>query len=376
MSTAPLAPDYTLYKMDISYFSGKLEAFMRYKGLHFDTVTATAQVLNQIYRSTGVKKVPAVRCADGRWLFDSTPTLEWLEQQHSQRPITPPDPALAFLSSLIEDYADEWLWRPAMWWRWEPLPSRKALGWRIALEVNPPGIPHWFFAWFFAQRQRRTWLWGDGMNKANAAQVRDLYMQELAQLESVLQQSPYLLGNQPSAADFGYFASMFRHFGNDPDPAEIMRREAPSVYQWTARLWQGAPDVSNDEEFVWHPFNSRLWAPLLQRISGDYLPYLAQNAAAYAAGQARFDSSGTSIDFPRTVTHRYRVWCLSQLQQRFRALPANAQTELGVLLGSACNLLGQDSIIDSGLDALYQLPQAQGHNKPDWKTALFGQARN
>jgi len=32
--------------------------------------------------------------------------------------VTPRDPAVAFVSVLLEDYADEWLWCPAMHYRW------------------------------------------------------------------------------------------------------------------------------------------------------------------------------------------------------------------------------------------------------------------
>ncbi|MGJ8670926.1 MAG: glutathione S-transferase family protein [Oceanococcus sp.] len=373
----PHAP-YTLYKMDISYFSGKLEAYMRYKQIPYTTVTGTAAVLDELYRYTGVKKVPAVRTADNQWLFDTTPTITWFEQQYPHRPATPQDPALAFLAALIEDYADEWLWRPAMWWRWEPLASRKALGWRIALEVKPPGIPPWLFAWFFPHRQRHTWLWGDGMNKSNCNQVRDLYFEELQQLEAALQHSPYLLGQQPSLADFGYFASMFRHFGNDPDSAEIMRRRAPAVYAWTARLWQGAVDVETSSNAVWSDFDANLWQPLLARIGGDYLPYLEQNAAAFAAGKKRFNFSGASIDFPKTVTHHYRVWCLSQLRSKWQALPDTTKTQIQALLTGTrgADILNAEHGVDSGLDELYQIPRPSGNYKANWITALFGQARN
>ena len=373
--TEPSAP-YTLYKMDISYFSGKLEAYLRYKQLEYTTVTGDARALDKIYRHTGVKKVPAIHTRDDQWLFDTTPTIAWFEQKYPPRSATPNDPALSFIASLIEDYADEWLWRPAMWWRWEPLASRKALGWRIAQEVSPPGVPHWLMAWFFPHRQRRTWLWGDGMNRSNQAQVRDLYLQELELLEGILQDSAYLLGAQPSLADFGYFASMFRHFGNDPDPAEIMRRKAPKVYAWTARMWQGAPDVTDNHTTQWADFDPQRWAPLLQRIAQDYLPYLAQNAQAWADGKARFNYQGGSIAFPKTVTHRYRVWCLSQLQQRYRALPAQVQIQLQPVLGANVELLSTASIIESGLDDLYQLPKPSGNYKANWKTTLLGQARN
>jgi len=40
----------------------------------------------------------------------------------------------------------------------------------------------------------------------------------------------------------GYFASMFRHFGNDPESAEVMRWQAPNTYEWLARVWNASAD--------------------------------------------------------------------------------------------------------------------------------------
>ncbi len=370
----PHAP-YTLYKMDISYFSGKLEAYLRNKGIAYNTATGDAAALDMLYRQTGVKKVPALLSADGLWLIDTTPTIAWLEQHHPQRPAIPPDPAQAFLARLIEDYADEWLWRPAMWWRWEPLASRRALGRRIADEVHPPGIPRPLMAWFFAHRQRRTWLWGDGMNTSNANAVRDLYLHELDFLQGVLSERAYLLGDQPSLADYGYFASMFRHFGNDPDPAEVMRRRAPAVYEWLARMWN-APRA--ESALRWQVADGPHWAALWSRICGDYLPYLAQNAAAWSAGKKRFDSHGASLSFQRTVTHHYRVWCLQQLRRAWRELPAEAREQINAQMaphgGLAALHSGED--VDAGLDARYALPKTPEQNKASLRIALWGQPRN
>jgi len=91
----PHAP-YTLYKADVSYFSGKLEAYMRYKSIPHEAVEVDLRVFNgQIYPSTGARKVPAVRTADGQWLFDTTPTIAWFEERYGACPVVPDDPALA-----------------------------------------------------------------------------------------------------------------------------------------------------------------------------------------------------------------------------------------------------------------------------------------
>lgn len=371
------APDYTVYKMDISYFSGKLEAYLRNKGIAYTARDADARQLDVIYRATGAKKVPAVELADGRWLFDTTPMLGWFEREHPQPALTPADPALAFVAALIEDYGDEWLWRPAMWWRWEPVPTRLALGRRIADIVNLPGLHKGAFARYFAHRQRRTWLWDDGVHRGNADAVRDLYRQELATLQAVLSEQPYLLGDRPCAADFGYFASMFRHFGNDPDPAEVMRREAPDVYEWLARLWNGGARRFG-ETAQWQWPDAPLWDALWARIAKDYLPYLHANACAYRDGRKRFDSTGMSFSLQGTVTHRYRVWCRQELQRRYAALDADDRARVDALFAPHGGLkaLHADGVIDAGMDDHFVLPKAPARHKPSLRVALMGQPRD
>lgn len=368
-------PTYTLYKMDISYFSGKLECYLRSKGIPYEPVEVGARAFARIHAATGVKKVPAIELADGRWLFDTTPTIEWLETQQPTPCFRPPDPALAFVATLIEDYADEWLWRPAMWWRWEPMPSRLALGRRIAESVALPGVPKAAFAHFFAWRQRRIWLWGDGVDRGNATAVRNLYLEELDLLEAVLQRQPFLLGDTPSVADFGYCGPMFRHFGNDPDPAEFMRRRAPNVAEWLARLWNG-PQAARTPRWRWP--DAPEWQALWARIAGDYLPYLHANALAFRDGRRRFDWQGASMGFRRTITHYYRVACRRQLQQAYDELDAAARERVDALFAPHGGLaaLHADGAVDPGGAAMPVLPVRAGAHRQPWRIAVFGQPRN
>ncbi|MEM7360495.1 MAG: glutathione S-transferase family protein [Pseudomonadota bacterium] len=370
---------YTLYKSDISYFSGKLEAYLRYKQIPHQPVDLNRQLMERIGAATGVLKMPAVETADGLWLFDTTPMIQWFEAEYPEPPIFPTDPALSFLALLVEDYADEWLWRPAMWWRWFPRASRWALGWRIANEFMPRVVAR-PFGWYFGRRQLNEWLWDDGVGKGNAEQVRDMLYREFEFLEPLLESQPYLLGSHPSIADFGYFASMFRHFGNDVESAEVMRRQAPNTYEWLARLWNARPGkLSAQQQWIWP--QATFWQPLLQRICKDYLPYLHQNALAHQARSKRFDYEGETLSFSQTKTTTYRVWCRENLQQAFANLSAADQRRVEDLLADSGGLtaLHQDGNISSGLAEMYELPLDPATSTPppiSLRTRLFGQARN
>ena len=53
---------------------------------------------------------------------ESTAIIKELDKRFNylKRPIIPYNKIANFISNLLEDYADEFLWRPAMYWRWEP----------------------------------------------------------------------------------------------------------------------------------------------------------------------------------------------------------------------------------------------------------------
>lgn len=370
---------WTLYRSKISYFSGKLEAYLKYKNIPFTIEEVNAGTLNKIYLRTGVKKMPALESSDGTWLFDTTPMIAWLEKTYGGVPVIPDDPALAFITLLIEDYGDEWLWRPAMWWRWVPLSSRRTLGWTIGSEMISKLFAR-FAGWYFAKRQLNEWLWKDGVNKSNENDVRDMLYREFDFLEALLEKQPFLMGSHPSVADYGYFASMFRHFGNDPASAEVMRMEAPNTYEWLARLWNAKTDKLGDKpEWSWP--DSDAYQPLLDRIANDYLPYLKQNAEAYQKGEKHFDFQGKNIAFPKTKTTHYRVWCLEVLQQAYADLNDSdrQRVEHSFEKAGGLNALSEGGIIDSGMNEQYSLPikpDKSQKNKLNLGILLMGQPRN
>ena len=372
---------YTVYKSDISYFSGKLEAYLRYKNIPHALVDIDQSKLTMLGQKTGIMKMPAIEMADGNWLFDTTPTIQYLEQQHPQNPVLPDDQALRFLALLIEDYSDEWLWRPAMWWRWVPKVSRAALGRRIASSMMTDSILSIPLGYLTGRRQLKEWIWGDGVDQHNSNQVRDMLYRELAFLEPLLAQQPFILGSHPSVADLGYFGSMFRHFGNDPISGEVMRRQGPNTCEWLARMWNAKPESLNSENSgtqQWQWPEADYWQPLLSRIAKDYLPYLHQNALAFREGKKHFDYSGQSLSFNSTITTHYRAWCREQLQAEFSALSESDQSRVTQLFERAGGLdsLHQDGVIRSGMDNELSIPKPEQNKQVLLRMKIFGQARN
>jgi glutathione S-transferase len=348
----------TLYGPEVSYFTGKLEAVIRYMELPYRRVQKGP--VGDLEQATGVAQVPGLQLADGRWLTDSTPIIAWLDARFPELAVTPRDPVLAFFSLLLEDYADEWLWRPAMHYRWDYAEGASLLG-RVLVDEAPHDypIPDFVTRSLIRNRQRALFTKGDGVTPATWDHVEKIYLDTLAQFDAFLKTRPYLLGTRPSLADFGFFGPMFRHFAMDPTSARIMRETAPAVFEWVARMWNARLTVTGGELLDRVPED---WGPILDSIGSAYLPYLCANAEAWKAGQKHFDVDIEGAPYRHIRTAQYRVWCLEELRRHFHELSDSQQGEVRARLEKhGCWApLWQVEEPASGLDPERQVPFAGG----------------
>jgi glutathione S-transferase len=318
MRPAP-TPDAPLvvYGTTASYYTGKLEAYLRAKGIPYRLEPFSQSNMRRCAQHTGVVQVPQVECPDGSWLVDTSLIIAYVEGVRPEPAISPRDPAVGFVSRLIEDYADEWLWRPAMHYRWSfPETARLMSAW-LAEHVRERRAPEWLKRRYWRRRQYGTFVAGDGVTAATRGIVEQTYVETLATLEAIFARRPFVLGARPTEADFGFFGPMFRHFFSDPAPARIMREHAPGVQEWVARMWNLRP-----ERLASAPLPDTLpddLGPLLGAVVDVYLPYLDANAGAYAAGATavRYDVGGTSFSEP---VKPYRVWCRERLHRELVGL--------------------------------------------------------
>ncbi len=314
-----------------SYFTGKLEGYLRYKEIPYQRVSAKSRDFERTLPArTGAMQIPAVELADGRWLTDTTPIIAWLEEQWEGPAVIPEDPTQAFLSRLIEDYGDEWLWRPAMHYRWSYAASRAEAGANLARELLADiPLPVAIKRHFLSLRQLTIFVWGDGVTRSTWAHVEQGYFRALEHLSSILEKRPFLLGERPSLADIGYFGSMWRHFGIDATPASIMRERAPRVYEWLARLWNARASELNGPLLDGMPVD---WGPILDEIGGTHLEQLAANAAAWTQDEKQYEMRCQGTRYERIPTSRYRVWCLEELRRHCEALPHPVRGQVQALL--------------------------------------------
>ncbi len=327
-STADNGAEMTVYGSKSSYFTGKLESCLRYKEVPYRFQSIWPEINKKIYKNVGVFQVPAVELDDGRWLTDSTPIIAWAETEFPVWPLTPPDPVARFLSLLLEDFADEWLWRPAMHYRWSYLADRTNRSHRLATEISSgPGKspPIAVQRRMIIQRQVGTFVRGDGVDSSTIDHADQSYTRMLDMLEPILQSRQYLLGERPSLVDIAFMGPMFRHFAQDPTSAHMMAELAPGVWEWVARTWNARGSRLGDRPLLDEVPSD--WNPLLAESAQTHLEQLDAHAQAHTAGEAEHDLTVQGVTYRNLPTAPYRVWCLEQLRDRYDELdPTSAAT--------------------------------------------------
>jgi glutathione S-transferase len=348
---------HVVHGLDLSYFTGKLEAYLRAKGIAYRLEEMTTGSFRELARKTGVAQMPQVETPDGEWLTDTPRIIDRLESTHARPSITPRDPVARFIAQFLEDYGDEHLWRPALYYRWAFEDDSRLMSRRLARGMmRDVRAPMFLRRRIILERQKQRYLRQDGVTAASAPAIEALYLETLAALEAALARRDFLMGDRPTRADFGFFGSMFRHFASDPTPAHIMRARAPRTAAWVARLWALEPRAFADAPEPAGPPEGL--EPIARRIETDFLPYLAANAAAFARGarSVRFASGGAPFETP---TNPYRVARFAELGLRWRALDPAARAACGAWLGASAGV-----ILDQ---APPPPPRAPGVHDREWR---------
>lgn len=342
----PSADCMIVHGLTLSYFTGKLEAYLRAKGLPYRFAEMDMAAFRRAGRATGILQMPQIEMPDGSWLTDTTAIIARFEAQGEGPAMSPADPAVKFMSLLLEDYGDEWLWRPALHYRWSFAEDMTLMSSQIARTMmRDMKLPFWLKRQAILRRQRKVYLAEDGVTKETAPQIEKLYLDTLDAMEAILATRPFLMGERPVEADFGFFGSMFRHFASDPTPSAIMRKRAPHVALWAARLWAVAPG-----EIAAAPLPASLpegLASFCANIQSDYLPYLVANDEAIAAGETHVRYAAKGVDWKVPVSP-YRAHCLSALRSHYAALPGLARAEIDRVLPDARSIFSAASRSEVG----------------------------
>ncbi len=193
---------YRIFGSELSPYSVKVRSFFRYKGLAHDWIPRSPAVQAEFQKYAKLPLVPLVVTPEGEGVQDSTPILERFEASRREPSVVPEDPALAFVSALLEEYGDEWANKWMFHYRWRYQPDIWSTAERIACQMmEAQGTLAVAQARAAVAERMMGRLGFVGSNPGTEPTIEASFKRALALLEAHLQARPYLLGGRPAMAD-------------------------------------------------------------------------------------------------------------------------------------------------------------------------------
>lgn len=316
---------YTLYGALASPYSMKMRSLLRYRRIPFiwKDGEAVAVALAQVRAPV----IPVLEYPDGNCANDSTPLIYDLERRHDKRSLVPPNPAMAFLAHLIEDFSDEWMTKPMFGYRWLKEVDQLQMSRWLSFDRNHGGglAISQTEAQTFRERQvgRMPIV---GCTRENFALIEASARAVLKALEGHVTDGFFLFGSRPSMAEFGLYGQLSQ-LGTDPTPQAMMRKDYPYSYRWLAHM-----DDLSGHDGEWSAEPSKCAIELAQIAGEVYAPFLTANAAAIEAGQDEMSFTAMGYNYTQ-APFKYQVKCLNELRQRFAALSSSDRARASSWIG-------------------------------------------
>jgi glutathione S-transferase len=293
----------------------KVRSFFRYKNLVHEWIPRSPADQAEFQKYAKLPLVPLVVTPEGEGLQDSTPILERFEASTLEPSTIPVDPALAFVSALLEEYGDEWGNKWMFHYRWRYQPDVWSTAERIAVQMmGGQGTLAVAQARAAVADRMMGRLGFVGSNDKTRSLIEASFKHALGLLETHLAARPYLLGGRPALADFGLWGQLYEA-ATDPTPGAIMRASAPKVMAWTQRMV--SPKAEGAFE-AWPALAPTLMPLLKEEVGALFLPWSVANAAAIAAGDKTFEMSlgGTAWS---QEPQKYHARSLAEIRRKYAA---------------------------------------------------------
>jgi len=315
-----------------SPYSIKVRSYFRYKNIdHVWLVRNSPALTEEFNKHAKLPIVPLVIFPDGASMQDSTPIIQRLEALFPAQSIQPTDPALRFLSELLEEFADEWGNKWMMHLRWYSAssgPSAESYSRKIAAEIMSGARSGGLglrdnIAKAAASFRERMLDRGFtvGSNQKTAPIIEQSYLDTIMLLDAHLARRSFIFGRQPTLADFGLAGQLYQCF-TDIDAGELMRVHAPHTALWCeAMINPQAVGAGGFES--WESLEETL-LPLLQSQLPLFLRWSDANAKAVAAGHKEMSVAlGDGREWQQSVggPQRYHAKSLKEIRRKLSLLP-------------------------------------------------------
>ncbi|WOI35825.1 glutathione S-transferase [Alteromonas sp. CI.11.F.A3] len=325
---------YILYGSEVSLYTGKIRAYLKYKQLPFTEVLSTISVYKKIIRpKTGVAFIPVVKTPSGEYLQDTARIIDYFEAQAQANTqadtntnnlsVVPNTPAQHLVSELFALWGDEWLVIPAMHYRWNK--DNFPFIYEEFGQVVTPKAPKFIKAYFGKKLAKKFQGFVPllGITEKSIPYIEDWYENTvLHYLNEHFATHKYLLGDKPCTGDFGLLGPLYAHLYRDPAPKRLMDKIAPNVAAWVKRMnnpntaHQASTSASNDinnpastPAFLANDEIPAALLPLLKDMFTQQWPVLKNTSEALTDWREKDASNENTPHFiPRTIgQHSFKI---------------------------------------------------------------------
>ena len=308
-----MANPYRIFGSEMSPYSVKVRSYFRYKGLPHRWILRNAETQGEYQKYAKIPIVPLVVTPDDQGIQDSTPIMERIDAVQPEPTTHPSDPVAAFVSTLLEEFGDEWGNKWMFHYRWARDVDQLCSAGRLARQMMPAASEEQHAAMTAQIRGRMVGrVFFVGSNEKTAPQIESSFREALGLLDAHLATRPYLLGARPSFGDFGLWGQIYNAW-TDPTPGALIEGRAPNVLDWVHRmLWPRAEGAFES----WSSLEPTL-LPFLQRMVGAlFMPWTVANAAAIAAGSEEFSVVLDGAEWTQKP-QKYHAKSLQTLREKY-----------------------------------------------------------
>jgi glutathione S-transferase len=312
---------YRIFGAELSPYSVKIRSYFRYKQIPHQWIVRKPGSEEEYKKYAKIPIIPLVVTPEEESLQDSTPIIEAMEQRFAKPSIHPQDPVCQFVSTLIEEFGDEWGNKWMFHLRWARDEDCMSAGGRIAA-LNAPGADE---ATRITIREQiighmKGRVFFVGSNAQTAPQIEQSFSDGIKLLDDHLRDRAYLFGGKPCFADFGLWGQVYCAW-TDPTGSALIEANAPHLLDWIHRmLWP--TDVGEYEH--WESLAATLMPFITDQIGELFAPWTVANTAAMIAGEEEFTVQLKGQSYSQKP-QKYHVKSLRVLRDKYAHVSGNAK---------------------------------------------------
>jgi glutathione S-transferase len=355
---------YKLYGSHASYYTAKVRACLRKKGIPFvECLPAHPLFRAEVRPVSGSHRIPQLLLPDGKVIQDSIEIIDHIERVSPDTPAFPDTPCQRVFVHLMELMGSEGLLPLAWLHRWTFEENRHFVLMEFGRSFRPQGSDEELLHYgkIIAERMMSYGLPESTPELRN--RLDSQYMQLLGLFEHHLLCHPYLLGGLPSAADYALMGALHAHLGRDPAGLRLMQRHAPRTFRWVEHML--VPGIQSPE-FAEYPMEY-LAEDRVPETALAFLRYIAEtwggrfvrDVMAFEQSMSRLQPPeghvvDSSRDQPELAEEKlmwrgkervhaanvHNVWISQRARACFQALAVTEQTAIEAVVGEGmCTML-------------------------------------